>query len=136
MFFLSVGFDSFFLLPLFFCFPFSFSFYFFLSKSFRSFLIVQKTVYPLSTTFSREKGLWFAGGDQWTYYDWWKNTPLQNAVQDKINQNITIGGTSAGMAILAAYPFTAEFGGINSSEVERKKQNNKKEIERKKTEKL
>ena len=45
--------------------------------------------------------LWFAGGDQWTYYHNWKGTPLQDAFLHP-GYGYTarpIGGTSAGNAI-------------------------------------
>jgi len=62
------------------------------------------------------EGLFFAGGDQWQYYSFWKNTPIQYAVQSLITKRVTVGGTSAGMAIMADFPFTAQFDTITSSE--------------------
>jgi len=62
------------------------------------------------------EGIWFAGGDQWLYYSWWKDTPLIQSVQKKIDSGVTVGGTSAGMAIMADFPFVAEYGGADPHE--------------------
>ncbi len=55
--------------------------------------------------------VFFAGGDQALYYEWIKNSKLQRILQAKINhRQISIGGTSAGMAILAGIDFVARYG--------------------------
>jgi cyanophycinase-like exopeptidase len=62
------------------------------------------------------EAVWIAGGDQWNYYSFWKNTPLDTALQQLIDvKHIAIGGTSAGMAILAGIIFTAEKGTTTSA---------------------
>jgi cyanophycinase len=43
--------------------------------------------------------IFFAGGDQSVDLAYWTNTPIQTLIQQKVN-SITIGGTSAGLAIL------------------------------------
>lgn len=53
-------------------------------------------------------GIFFKGGDQWIYYHYFKNTPVEQAVIDKYQEGGVIGGTSAGMAILGEYTYTAE----------------------------
>jgi cyanophycinase-like exopeptidase len=64
------------------------------------------------------EAIWFAGGDQWNYISYWRDTPIQSLINDAItNRNIVIGGTSAGMAILGGYYFSAENGTITSSEI-------------------
>ncbi len=61
------------------------------------------------------EAIWFAGGDQWTYISYWQGTPVDSLVRAAITQrNIAIGGTSAGMAILAGYRFTAQMGTVTS----------------------
>lgn len=61
------------------------------------------------------EAIWFAGGDQWNYVSYWQGTPVDSLVRVAIAQrNIAIGGTSAGMAILAGYRFTAQFGTVTS----------------------
>ncbi|WKV13839.1 cyanophycinase [Marivirga harenae] len=54
--------------------------------------------------------LFFKGGDQSRYYDYYKNTAVQNAIEDIYNRGGVIGGTSAGMAILSGVLFTASNG--------------------------
>ncbi len=62
------------------------------------------------------EAIWFAGGDQWTYIDYWRNSPVDNAINQAIQQrNIVIGGTSAGMAIQGKYYFSAENGTVTSA---------------------
>jgi len=62
------------------------------------------------------EAIWFAGGDQWTYISYWRNSPIDSAINQAIQQrNIVIGGTSAGMAIQGKYYFSAQNGTINSA---------------------
>jgi len=63
------------------------------------------------------EAIWFAGGDQWNYVSYWRNTEIQSLINEAVNfRNITIGGTSAGMAILGKHYFSAENGTITSAE--------------------
>lgn len=59
--------------------------------------------------------IFFEGGDQSRYISWWTGTEVQTLIQVKVN-NVTIGGTSAGLAILGNWIFTAEYGSIDSYE--------------------
>ncbi|WP_228430021.1 T9SS type A sorting domain-containing protein [Chryseobacterium binzhouense] len=62
------------------------------------------------------EAIWFAGGDQWTYISYWRNTPVSDAINHAIqHRNIAIGGTSAGMAILGKYYFSAQNGTVSSA---------------------
>jgi cyanophycinase len=54
--------------------------------------------------------LFFKGGDQSRYYDYYKNTRVQEAVESIYNGGGVIGGTSAGMAILSGVMFPASNG--------------------------
>lgn len=54
--------------------------------------------------------LFFKGGDQSRYYDYYKNTAVQTAIEEIYNRGGVIGGTSAGMAILSGVMFTAANG--------------------------
>lgn len=61
--------------------------------------------------------LFFAGGDQTTYYDYWQGTLLQDTINYLINnKQITVGGTSAGMMILGEYQYVPQSLGVLSSE--------------------
>lgn len=67
---------------------------------------------------SRIKGaeaLFIAGGDQSDYINFWQGTPVETAIQDLASNNIPIGGTSAGLAVMGQYAFTALRGTITSS---------------------
>jgi len=57
---------------------------------------------------NKAEAIWFAGGDQSTYLEYWKNTLIQHALQNAIDRGVVIGGTSAGMAILGEYIWTGE----------------------------
>jgi cyanophycinase-like exopeptidase len=62
------------------------------------------------------EGIWFAGGDQWDYVSYWRNTPFDSLINQAIEErNIVIGGTSAGMAILGGLYFSAKNGTVTSS---------------------
>lgn len=62
------------------------------------------------------EGIWFAGGDQWDYVSYWRHTPVDSLINAAIHdRNIVIGGTSAGMAILGGFYFSAKNGSVTSS---------------------
>lgn len=62
------------------------------------------------------EAIWFAGGDQWDYISFWRNTTIESLINDAIsNRNIVIGGTSAGMAIQGGHYFSAENGTVTSA---------------------
>lgn len=64
----------------------------------------------------RAEAIWFAGGDQWNYVSYWRNTPIESLINIAIQErNIVIGGTSAGMAILGGFYFTAQNGTVTSA---------------------
>lgn len=66
---------------------------------------------------SKAEAIWFAGGDQWNYISYWRNSPIQTLINDAIvDRNIVIGGTSAGMAILGGAYFTAENSTVTSTQ--------------------
>jgi len=52
--------------------------------------------------------LFIAGGDQANYINFWERTPVQDALNDAIRRGIPIGGTSAGLAVLGEYAYTAQ----------------------------
>ena len=64
----------------------------------------------------KSEAIWFAGGDQWKYIDYWRNTPIQTKINEALKRNVVIGGTSAGMAIQGKYIFSAQKGSVTSSE--------------------
>jgi cyanophycinase-like exopeptidase len=61
--------------------------------------------------------VFIAGGDQTQYVNAWRGTPVQEALNFLINQKrITIGGTSAGMAILCGLYYFPRALGVISAE--------------------
>lgn len=74
----------------------------------------------------KAEAIWIAGGDQWNYVSYWKDTPLSDLINDLIkDKGIAIGGTSAGMAVLGEFYFTAENGTITSEDALKDPYNNK-----------
>ena len=64
------------------------------------------------------EAVFFAGGDQTTYVDNWKDTEVENALNYLINtKQVPIGGTSAGMAILGGGYYAPAASGVLSSEI-------------------
>ena len=60
------------------------------------------------------EALFIAGGDQSNYVDYWKGTPVEGAIHDLISRNVPIGGTSAGLAVMGEFLFSAANGTIYS----------------------
>jgi cyanophycinase-like exopeptidase len=61
--------------------------------------------------------IFIAGGNQWNYYNHWKGTCLQEALNDHVNiKSAPIGGTSAGLAVLGEVVYTAQNNTVFSSE--------------------
>lgn len=48
-----------------------------------------------------------AGGDQSNYVDFWKNTPVEDAINFVAAKPAPVGGTSAGMAIMSEFLYSA-----------------------------
>jgi cyanophycinase len=60
--------------------------------------------------------VFIAGGDQFNYISFWKNTLVEDALNYLITtKKIPIGGTSAGCAIMGDAVYTAEKGSVTSS---------------------
>ena len=71
----------------------------------------------LQQKINQAEAIWFAGGDQWTYISYWRNTPVDSLVNKAIaERNVVVGGTSAGMAIMGKYYFSAQNGTITSAQ--------------------
>jgi len=66
---------------------------------------------------SKAEAIWLEGGDQWNYVSYWRNSAVDSIINDGIvNRNIVIGGTSAGMAVMGKYYFSAQNGSMTSAE--------------------
>jgi cyanophycinase len=55
----------------------------------------------------RAGALFIAGGDQARYVNFWKGTPVQDAIDTDIAKDIPVGGTSAGLAVLGEFAYGA-----------------------------
>jgi cyanophycinase-like exopeptidase len=63
------------------------------------------------------EAIWLAGGNQWNYVNYWRNTAVDRLINEGIrDRKIVIGGTSAGMAVLGGVYFSAQKGTIRSEE--------------------
>jgi cyanophycinase len=62
------------------------------------------------------EALFIAGGDQANYINFWKGTPVAEAIQSLVVRQVPIGGTSAGLAVLGEFLFPAFFDTITSKE--------------------
>lgn len=62
-------------------------------------------------------GIFLAGGDQSNYIRYWKGTPVQELLNAHVRANRPIGGSSAGLAVLGHYCYTAFDGGSMESKV-------------------
>jgi cyanophycinase len=58
-------------------------------------------------TIRNAEALWIAGGDQSDYVNLWKNTPVEEAIHHVANKPAPVGGTSAGMAIMGEFVYSA-----------------------------
>lgn len=63
----------------------------------------------------KAEAIFFAGGDQWNYVRYWAGTPIADALNDAIRRGVPIGGTSAGLAILGEFAFSAEHDTVTSA---------------------
>lgn len=60
--------------------------------------------------------LFIVGGDQYVYYQYWKDTPVEAAINYLIHEKgVTVGGTSAGMAILGKAYYAPPGASLTSS---------------------
>lgn len=62
----------------------------------------------VAATIQRASAIFIAGGDQANYIRLWMHTPVQNAINHAIRRGVPIGGTSAGLAVLSEYSYSAE----------------------------
>lgn len=58
-------------------------------------------------TVRNAEALFIAGGDQGNYVRYWKGTPLEDAINFVAAKPAPVGGTSAGMAILGEFAYSA-----------------------------
>lgn len=76
------------------------------------------------------EALFIAGGDQWNYVSMWKDTPVEDAIHAVAAKPAPVGGTSAGLAVLGEFSFSAENDTIESDDALRNPYNRRVTIER------
>ena len=59
-------------------------------------------------TIRNAEALFIAGGDQSNYVNFWKGTPVEDAIHELAAKGIPIAGTSAGTAILSEFLYAAQ----------------------------
>ena len=52
--------------------------------------------------------IFIAGGDQANYINFWMGTPVQAALNDAIRRGVPVGGTSAGLAVMGEWAYSAQ----------------------------
>ena len=63
------------------------------------------------------EALWIAGGNQSNYTEYWKGTPVADAINYVANtKKAPVGGTSAGLAVLGQFIYTGANGSVTSSQ--------------------
>jgi cyanophycinase len=61
----------------------------------------------VATTIRNAEALFISGGDQANYLRNWQGTPVQQAINDLIRRGVPVGGTSAGLAVLGEFSYSA-----------------------------
>jgi cyanophycinase len=60
---------------------------------------------------ARADGIFLAGGDQSRYVEFWAGTPVVDALDRHVRDGKPLGGTSAGLAVLGQFAFSARHRG-------------------------
>jgi cyanophycinase len=58
-------------------------------------------------TIAAAEVVWIAGGDQSNYIRFWTDTEVQRQLQARIDAGVPVGGTSAGLAVLTQFVYSA-----------------------------
>lgn len=59
-------------------------------------------------TIRQAASIFIAGGDQAEYIRFWAGTPVERALRQAVRRGIPVGGTSAGLAVLGEYIYSAQ----------------------------
>ncbi len=59
-------------------------------------------------TITHASAIFIAGGDQARYINFWQGTPVEAALREAVRRGVPIGGTSAGLAVLGQYIYSAQ----------------------------
>jgi cyanophycinase len=61
----------------------------------------------VAKTIRNAEALFIAGGDQANYVRNWQDSPVQDAINELIRRGVPVGGTSAGLAVLGEFSYSA-----------------------------
>lgn len=59
-------------------------------------------------TIAHASAIFIAGGDQARYINDWAGTPVEAALRDAVRRGVPVGGTSAGLAVLGQFIYSAQ----------------------------
>jgi cyanophycinase len=62
----------------------------------------------VAQTIRHAEAIFISGGDQSNYVNFWRGTPVERALNDAIRRGVPMGGTSAGLAVLGEFAYTAQ----------------------------
>jgi cyanophycinase len=62
----------------------------------------------VTATITNAAALFISGGDQARYINDWAGTPVETALRQAVKNRVPIGGTSAGLAVLGQYIYSAQ----------------------------
>jgi cyanophycinase len=62
----------------------------------------------VALTIRQAEAIFIAGGDQANYINFWMKSPVQDALNDDIARGIPLGGTSAGLAVMGEWAYSAQ----------------------------
>jgi cyanophycinase len=62
----------------------------------------------VAQTIRAAEAVFIAGGDQANYINFWMKSPVQDALNDDIARDIPLGGTSAGLAVMGEWAYSAQ----------------------------
>lgn len=62
----------------------------------------------VARTITNAAALFISGGDQGKYIGNWAHSPVETALRDAVKRGVPIGGTSAGLAVLGQYIYSAQ----------------------------
>jgi cyanophycinase len=62
----------------------------------------------VAETIRNASAIFLAGGDQSKYTRYWRGTPVETALRDAVKRGIPLGGTSAGLAVMGGFLYSAE----------------------------
>jgi cyanophycinase len=62
----------------------------------------------VATILQQAEAIFIAGGDQANYLNYWANTGVQRELNAAIGRGVPIGGTSAGLAVMGEFVYSAQ----------------------------